>query len=205
MQRWIWNLFYLGRAPWDMDGPRPEIVRRVESGKLAPCRAIDLGCGTGDNVIYLAQQGFDVTGVDISSRAIGKARCKAGEARLSPAFLVADVTDLHQVQGPFGLVVDNGCLHSLLGKGRRQAYVRTLIRLTQPGSWYFLRCFVRGARRRFAFGLMAGEAPRLFGEAFEIEDFASNPGEAPWGLADATEVYWMRRKPKGQTSDEEDV
>ncbi|MFQ6089521.1 MAG: class I SAM-dependent methyltransferase, partial [Candidatus Methanofastidiosia archaeon] len=142
----LWNLCYLGRAPWDIGGPRPELVRLVESGKLEPCKAIDLGCGIGENVIYLTQQGFKATGVDISPRAIAKARRKAKSAGVSPTFLVGDVTNLTEVEGSFDLVVDNGCLHSLLSSTAREGYVQTVLCLTKPGSKYFLRCFVRQGR-----------------------------------------------------------
>jgi len=116
----LWDLCYLGRAPWDIGGPRPELVQLVESGRLKPCRAIDLGCGIGENVVYLARQGVEVTGVDISTRAIAKGRRKAQAATVSPTFLVGDVTNLTGVDGPFHLVVDNGTLHSLFGSKARQ-------------------------------------------------------------------------------------
>ncbi|MBL7201233.1 MAG: methyltransferase domain-containing protein [Anaerolineae bacterium] len=66
------RLFYeLGyrfcRMPWET-GPREELVGLVDSGRIAPCRAIDLGCGTGSNSIFLAQRGFEVTGVDLVPR-----------------------------------------------------------------------------------------------------------------------------------------
>ncbi|MBI2830315.1 MAG: class I SAM-dependent methyltransferase, partial [Chloroflexi bacterium] len=67
------------RAPWDV-GAREELVSLVEGGRIKPCRAIDLGCGTGANAIYLAQHGFDVTGIDFSEAAIEKARARAEEA-----------------------------------------------------------------------------------------------------------------------------
>ncbi|MFC1980165.1 class I SAM-dependent methyltransferase [Chloroflexota bacterium] len=102
---WLWNLGYLRQAPWDIGGPRPELARLVENGKLEPCRTIDLGCGIEENVIYLTQQGFEATGTDISSRAIAKAQRKAMTAKVSPPFLVGDVTDLAAVEGPFDLVV----------------------------------------------------------------------------------------------------
>jgi SAM-dependent methyltransferase len=188
----LWNLCYLWRAPWDIGGPRPELVPLVESGEITSCRAIDLGCGTGDNVIYLAQQGFDASGVDISPRAIAKARRKAQVVGVSPTFLVGDVTDLTRVEGPFDLVVDNGCLHSLFSSAAREAYVQTLLRLTRPGSRYWLRCFVR--RGRFGSGgtVAPGEVERRFGEEFDIEALkALPPGPPPW--ADDA-VYVMIRR-----------
>lgn len=49
------------RVPWDI-GPRKELVEAVKSDRIRPCRAIDLGCGTASNAIFLAQHRFDVTG-----------------------------------------------------------------------------------------------------------------------------------------------
>lgn len=193
---WMWNLLYLRGAPWDMGGPRPELVRLLDNTELQPERAIDLGCGTGDNAIYLAQQGLATTGVDISSRAIAEARRRAQEAGVSVRFLVCSVTDPHGIAGPFDLVVDNGCLHSLPHSRARDDYVRTLLRLTRPGSRYFLRLFVK--ERSLFFGwlphLSRSEVARRFGHAFVVEAHETGPGEAPFGMADATDVYWMRRK-----------
>ncbi|MBI3740945.1 MAG: class I SAM-dependent methyltransferase, partial [Chloroflexi bacterium] len=45
------------RAPWDV-GARAELVQLVDSGRLKPCRVIDLGSGTASNCIFLAQHGF---------------------------------------------------------------------------------------------------------------------------------------------------
>ncbi len=194
---WLWNLGYLGRAPWDIGGPRPELVRLVETGKLEPCRAIDLGCGIGENVIYLAQHGFEATGTDISSRAIAKARRKAQTAEVSATFLVGDVTNLVGVEGLFDLVVDNGCLHSLFSAAAKEGYVRTLLGLTRPGSRYFLRCFVKDQRRRFRPpGLMEpNEVERYFSEEFEIEILEPlPPGLDSFRPVAIDQVYLMRRK-----------
>jgi SAM-dependent methyltransferase len=188
----LWDLAYLWRAPWDIGGPRPELVRLVESGELEPCRAIDLGCGIGENAIYLAQQGFNASGADISPRAIAKARRKAQVVGVSPTFLVGDVTNLTEVEGPFDLVVDNGCLHSLLRDRSREDYVRTVLRLTRPGSRYWLRCFVR--RGRFGTGgeVAPNEVERRFSRQFDIETLeALPPGPPPWAN-DA--IYLMMRK-----------
>jgi len=200
----LWNLFYLWKAPWDIEGPHPELVRLVESGRLGPCRAIDMGCGAGDNVIYLAQQGFEVTGVDISPLAISKARRKAQAAGVSPTFLVGDVTNLTGVKGPFDLVVDNGCLHSLVGNPARDGYVWTVLRLIRPGSRYFLRCFVRDPRQRFGCWFFRGlsgldltksEVERRFGGEFDIEHLEPlPPGLNSFSPLAIDAVYLMMRK-----------
>ncbi len=197
----VWDLFYLGRAPWDMGAPRPDLVHLVEGGDLEPCRAIDLGCGTGHNVIYLAQQGFVATGVDISARAIAKARRKADAPGVAPTLLVGDVTDLAGVEGPFDLVLDYGCLHSLVREADREAYVRTVLRLTRPGSRFMLTSFVRSPRGRFrllSIMLQPGEAERRFGGEFEVEDCVIMQDGIRIGLSRGSIAqYSMRRKPQG--------
>jgi 2-polyprenyl-3-methyl-5-hydroxy-6-metoxy-1,4-benzoquinol methylase len=70
--------------PW-VGQARSELVQLVESGELLPGRAIDLGCGEGDNAIFLAQHGFQVTGIDFSPAAIDKARAKAVRPALRPS------------------------------------------------------------------------------------------------------------------------
>ena len=81
MKRAVYDLLYRIGAPWD-GPPRPELVALVEAGvltpaRLAPGRAIDLGCGTGANVRYLARHGFETTGVDFSTVALQVARRRA--------------------------------------------------------------------------------------------------------------------------------
>jgi SAM-dependent methyltransferase len=176
----VWDKFYIGQPPWDIGSPRPELEHLVESGRLVPCQAIDLGCGTGDTVLYLATRGFDVTGVDISTRAIAIAREKARLTKVPCTFLVADVTNLKETENTFGLVVDNGCLHSLQSSRPRDRYVDVILRLTGPGSFYFLRCFTRKRSRFFYLPAMIGldEVEQRFGQEFDIEEIQPLPPES---------------------------
>lgn len=187
----VWGTFYLGQPPWDIGGPRPELERLVESGRLVPCWAIDLGCGTGDNVLYLAAHGFDVTGIDISTRVIAIAQEKARLAKLPCTFLVADVTNLKEAENTFGLVVDNGCLHSLQSSRPRDRYVDAVLRLTKPGSFYFLRCFTRKRSRFFYLPAMIGpnEVEQRFGQEFDIEEIHPLPPESG-----RYRCSWLRRR-----------
>jgi SAM-dependent methyltransferase len=191
---WVYDLLYRSGAPWDMGKPRPEVVQMVESGQSKPCRAIDLGCGTGDNVIYLAQEGFDAVGVDLSSRAIIQARAKAREAGVSPTFLVGDVTDLKGVDGPFDLVLDYGCLGCVIGMSARERYAHTLADLTAPGAIFILLNFAQDPDSRFNMIpniLQPGEAERLFGDNFDIDYYDDDHGKGPLGMS--IEFRLMRR------------
>jgi SAM-dependent methyltransferase len=118
--------YLFGFKPWDSGVPPPELVSVVEGkDSLAPGKALDLGCGTGTNCVYLAQHGWKANGVDFVPRAIRAARRKAAAARVSPRFVVGDVTRMTEldVGAGYDLVLHIGCFHSIPDAGR-DAYVR---------------------------------------------------------------------------------
>jgi len=172
MQRLFWNVMYLfGRTPWDTGVTPPELRAVVESGRVQPGRALDLGCGTGTNVLYLAQHGFDTVGVDISSRAIAVAQRKikqAGQAQRAQVY-TGDVTrlDTLPVTGLFNLVLDLGCLHTLDEPGRAR-YAAGLAAHTQTGGLYLLYAFGPRACLSRRMGIETQEVERLFTPAFTL-------------------------------------
>jgi cyclopropane fatty-acyl-phospholipid synthase-like methyltransferase len=130
-----WNERYeKGDTPWETGQPSSELQRVLAEVSIKPCRTVELGCGTGASAVSLAQQGFDVTALDLSSLAIERARKRADEAGVRVRFLVADV--LHpptELTGPFDFFYDRGCYHAI----RREnvaGYLEILRRLTQPGT-----------------------------------------------------------------------
>lgn len=178
--RRAYDLLYRRGAPWE-GAPRAELVHLVSSGRLTPRslppgRALDLGCGSGANAIFLAKHGFAVTGVDHSPVALRKAEEAAAESGPGPVptFLLGDVTGpLPDLQGRFDLVVDYGLLDDL-HKAGREAVARLVARVTRPGGVFLLWCFYdevvwwRRPGARFP-GLKPGTESELFGEGFSIE------------------------------------
>lgn len=187
------------RAPWDI-GPREELVALVESGRLQPGRAIDLGSGTASNSIFLAEHGFDVTGVDFSPAAIEKGRADAQAAGVEVNFFIDDLTDLQYASGTFDLLVDYGTLDDLVPKDR-DLYMKNVLPLTRPGSQFLLYAFEWQLRwwerllfRIAFFGAMAlepGEVERRFGEDFTIERIVEEIDYSKWPPGYA--VYLMTR------------
>jgi SAM-dependent methyltransferase len=190
---WAVRAFYdawyrWGTPPW-VGGPRPELVSLVSDGTLRPGRAIDLGCGEGDNAIFLAQHGFSVTGVDFAPAAIAKARRKVDLAGVNVDLRVADLTQMLDVGGPFDLLVDYGTLDDLTSV-QRDAYVRHVVPLAGPGSQFLLWCFeweLRLGERLLTsimpFGKLAlapREVERRFEEDFEIEAIAGERDLRGW-------------------------
>jgi len=133
-----------GRTPWDTGVTPPEVVDLVEgTDALAPGGALDLGCGTGTNLVYLAERGWEVTGVEADRRAFDVARDRLHQAEDAHA-IRGDVTRLDDlsVPGPFDLVLDIGCFHSI-APARRDAYARGVAERTAPGATLFVFAFAR--------------------------------------------------------------
>jgi cyclopropane fatty-acyl-phospholipid synthase-like methyltransferase len=107
-----------------------------------PGRALDLGCGTGTNAITLAQHGWQVIGVDFISKPIKIARKKAKEAGAQVDLRVDDVTHLQGIEGPFDLVLDIGCFHSL-NPQERNIYIQNVRTLLAPSGTFMLYAFTQ--------------------------------------------------------------
>ena len=137
-----WDVYYwLGQTPWDSGRTPPEIVGLVESGRIPPGRALDIGCGTGTNVIYLTQHGFEAAGIDISAQAIARAQAKIHAAGVSARVATANVLDPAHlpVSGPFDFVMDIGVMHQFAETDRLR-YAATVAGLLRPGGYHFTKC-----------------------------------------------------------------
>ena len=154
-----WDFYYwLGKTPWDSGVTPPEIVGLVEGGRIPPGRALDVGCGTGTNVIYLAQHGFEAAGIDVSARAIAQAQTKIRAAGVNARVAVANLLDRAQlpVSGLFDFVMDIGVMH-LFEEADRRRYAASVAGLLRPGGYHFTFGFKPGmARRRGFWRLAAG-------------------------------------------------
>jgi SAM-dependent methyltransferase len=126
----------LDKIPWNSATPPDALVELVESKRVLPCRAVDLGCGAGNYAIYLAAQGFDVTGVDSSPAAVKIATEHAWRQGVRCRFIVADlIGDLHELQERFDFAFDWEFLHHIFPDDR-QTYVRNVARVMNRGAPY---------------------------------------------------------------------
>jgi SAM-dependent methyltransferase len=157
---WYRVLYGLGVRPWDRDGPVPELV--AVAGDLTPARALDLGCGTGAQAVYLARAGWDVVAVDAVPRALSAARRRASAAGVTVEFRRGDVADLEALRiGDVGLAFDRGCFHGL-PDAARDGYARGVTAVTRPGAVLLLMAF-RGPTGP---GLPRGASPEEVRERF---------------------------------------
>jgi len=128
-----------GNLPWDSGRPDRHLVEVVKECGIAAGCALELGCGTGTHAVWLAQQGFDVTAVDIAGDAIAMAKEKAERAGVTCRLVVADCTTDALPGGPFGFAFDRGCFHSFGTSDQRRAVVENVYRhLADGGLWFSL-------------------------------------------------------------------
>jgi SAM-dependent methyltransferase len=168
----LFRLMYrFGFTPWDGH----PIARNLQTlvDELPAGRALDLGCGTGDTAIYLAQHGWHVTGVDYLDQPLDAARAKAAASQANVAFVKADVTKLSHagVGSDFGLIVDNGCLHNL-GDADRDAYVREVSTVAAPQARLLIVAFLPGGRFGVR-GVQPAEMQRRFATGWTLRSTGS--------------------------------
>ncbi len=134
-RRLFFNLRYLGRPPWDSGVSPPELVRFLEGA--VPGRALDVGCGTGTNLLTMAAHGWKVAGVDLAWLPVLRARWRLQRAGIRARVVRGDVTGQIDLGAPFDFVLDMGCYHSL-GSAGREAYRRNLGAWLKPDGVYLL-------------------------------------------------------------------
>jgi len=132
---------YKGTPPWDIGRPQNEFVLAEERGEFRGS-ILDIGCGTGENVLYFSSRGHEAVGVDSSARAIRKAEEKAIKRNiLSARFQVADALNLsRELNRSFDNVTDSGLFHGLTDE-QRQQYVTNLSLVLKTNGKYFMLCF----------------------------------------------------------------
>jgi len=130
---------YKGTPPWDIGRPQPAFEALVDAGEIAG-PVLDVGCGTGENALFLAACGFEVVGVDAVEAAVEAARRKALARGLEAEFLVHDALALEGLGRRFATVVDSGLFHTFDDRERRR-FVTSLAAALTLGGHYFVLCF----------------------------------------------------------------
>lgn len=97
-----WDAKYAGRQAPALIEPPEWLV--THAAALPPGRAIDLACGYGSSAIWLAQRGWDVTAVDISSAGLDAAKESAQLAGAAVTWVCGDLDDLTLETEEFDLV-----------------------------------------------------------------------------------------------------
>lgn len=134
-----WDAPYAGTPPWDLGRPQVPFVELADAGHLLG-PVVELGCGTGEHTLLAAERGCPATGVDISPKAIAKARTKAEQRGLEARFLVHDALTLDTLGERFEVILDCGLFH-VLSDPDRTRLADMLRMIMTAGSRYYLLCF----------------------------------------------------------------
>jgi 2-polyprenyl-3-methyl-5-hydroxy-6-metoxy-1,4-benzoquinol methylase len=115
-------LYKLGITPWEHDEAPEQLKKLIEERATPAGRALDIGCGTGSDAVYLAEQGWAVTAVDGVGQALSKARARAQSRGVQVSWVQGNVCRLEQLDigNDFDLMLDRGCFHDFTDEQRDQ-------------------------------------------------------------------------------------
>jgi cyclopropane fatty-acyl-phospholipid synthase-like methyltransferase len=128
-----------GPPPWDIGRSQREFIDLVKRGEITGS-VLDIGCGTGENALFFASEGHEVSGIDSTPLAIQKAKEKAAERGLQAHFLVLDALHLTGLHRKFSTVTDSGLFHTLSDEDR-PVFLKNLAAILSPAGKYFMLCF----------------------------------------------------------------
>ncbi len=126
------------RDKWHRQAPAHELVTLVATGVVPSGPSLDLGCGAGVEVAYLAEQGFAAYGLDLSSAALRLAKQHACQEGVRAQFCAGSALELPFADASFSLVTDRGCLHHIRDKHRKH-YAREVARVVRSGGYFMVR------------------------------------------------------------------
>jgi 2-polyprenyl-3-methyl-5-hydroxy-6-metoxy-1,4-benzoquinol methylase len=178
---------------WELGKPRPILVEYLQQGLLPKGQTLDICCGAGTNTVYLAQNGFEVTGIDISPTAIAIAKQKAKTAGVIINFLVESFIELPFTDGEFDFVWDMGCFHHVTEE-ERATFIAGVHRVLKADGGYMLTCFsYRNGQGWNHFTKQ--QLIELFGGLFEFGELRDYPSLEGDGVTRFFYTVLMKKKP----------
>lgn len=197
-----WRATYASRPydelPWFEKGPSPQVREAVQAGFWPSGGAVlDVGCGAGSNVLWLARSGFEAHGIDLSPGAVRAANSRARKAKLAVDVQEGDVLNLPFPSGRFDGLVDNGCFHTLPIR-RRADYAAEIFRILRPGGGFLLAWIAR--EHTSEFGPPHRPSLREVTEALESRFLFTRTMFRPTTeeTGPAAYVAWLTRRPSAQ-------
>jgi SAM-dependent methyltransferase len=117
--------------PWCIEEIPGWFKTVIKSKWVKPCQTLDLGCGVGHYAGYLASQGFEVTAIDISKKAISLAKEKYPLKNLK--FKVHDIFKLNDLKQKFDFIYEVSILHNISPE-KRGKYIKGIHSVLNRGG-----------------------------------------------------------------------
>jgi len=184
-------LYRLGITPWERDTVPTPLVE-LSAQYPSPGRALDIGCGTGRDAVYLAARGWTVTGVDGVPRALSAAKRRAGASNVDVNWVRGDVTRLQTlgIGEGYELLVDRGCSHGLTDSEREQ-YAAGVAAVAAPGARLVMFAFQPRRRGLGPRGVTRDQVTRDLGSAWELVSGArDSESHLPRWIGDAKPTWY---------------
>ena len=186
--RWLrYNLMYLGNPPWDTGITPPELIQFIRDHR--PGKAIDLGCGTGTNLVALSKAGWQVTGVDYVPRAAEASRRRLAHEGFKGDVRTGDITSLENVRGGYNFVLDIGCYHGL-PSASRAAYRSNLFQILLPDGCFLIYAHWAKENQSGGIGIVKEDLAEFL-NFLELE--GRQDSQDRWGR----QATWIRFRKKG--------
>jgi 2-polyprenyl-3-methyl-5-hydroxy-6-metoxy-1,4-benzoquinol methylase len=177
---------------WHKFAPTRELVTLIATGIVPQGPSLDLGCGGGVEVGYLATQGFDACGLDFSPTALRLAKTNAEQTGVHAEFCAGSAVELPFAEGSFALVTDRGCLHHIRDKHRKH-YAREVARVTRSSGYVVIRGMADQRSNGFV-PLDPDRITEMFSPSFELRPFQRLTRETERGNADMLLAIMQRKE-----------
>jgi 2-polyprenyl-3-methyl-5-hydroxy-6-metoxy-1,4-benzoquinol methylase len=163
-----WEQIYKNKAvPWDVGQAEDALVKLINSDFIKPCKVLEIGCGTGNDAIFMAKKGFDVTAIDISKTAIEEAKKRAEKAGVHCNFLAEDIAELKSVSDKFDFLYDRACFH-FIPEEKRDKYIQAAKKLLVKDGCFVLIVSSEKDPVKGPYQFSKDDIKQLFGKDFDI-------------------------------------
>lgn len=135
------------------DGPQADTLRflkflkKDQKYKIENKNVLDLGCGTGRNSNYLAEQGNKVIGIEISKTALSVAQNRARDLGVGVDYRIGDIGEKYDIENnSIDVILDVTSSNSLDEKGR-DVYLNEMNRILKTGGYIFVRALAKDGNK----------------------------------------------------------